>query len=159
MKKLLIDAKKQLEQAQLDGKTGLAEEKIIAIEKHYQHIIDDGIKGIPIPKIQGKKRGKSKKQKKPKQLNFLERFAKHKDSVLGFVCDFNVPFDNNLAERDIRMVKVKQKVSGTFRSLNGAKYFARTRSYISTLKKNKKNVFEEIRNALSENLAILLPKE
>jgi transposase len=146
MKQLLLDAKKQVEQAQLEGKTELAEEKIIAINKHYQCIIEDGIKSIPIPKIQEKKRGKPKK---PKQLNFLERFAKHKESVLDFVCDFNVPFDNNLAERDIRMIKVKQKVSGTFRSLNGAKYFARTRSYISTLKKNKKNVFEEIRNALS----------
>lgn len=145
LKNLLLDAKKQVEQAQSDGETEVAQDNIIAIEKDYQTIIEDGIKGIPIAKIQFKKRGKPKKSK---QLNFLERFAKHKNSVLNFVHDFNVPFDNNLAERDIRMIKVKQKVSGTFRSLNGAKYFARTRSYISTLKKNKKNVFEEIKNAL-----------
>ena len=107
-------------------------------------IIEDGIKGIPIS-VQVKKRGKPKK---PKQLNFLERFIKHKSSVLQFMYDFNVPFDNNLAERDIRMVKVKQKVSGTFRSQDGAKYFARIRSYISTIKKNERNVLEEIRNAL-----------
>lgn len=148
LKKILLDAKQQVEQAQLNGKKELAEEKITTIEKHYQTIIDEGIKGIPIPKIQIKKRGKPKK---PKQLNFLERFVKHKDSVLAFIRDFNVPFDNNLAERDIRMVKVKQKVSGTFRSLNGAKYFARIRSYISTLKKNKQNVFEELRNAIDGN--------
>lgn len=148
MRKILLEAKKQVEQAQLKGEKVLAKEKIIAIQEQYKAIVDEGIKGIPLPKIQEKKRGK---QKKPKQLNFLERFAKHKDSVLAFVYDFNIPFDNNLAERDIRMVKVKQKVSGTFRSLNGAKYFARIRSYISTLKKNKKNVFEEIRNALSGN--------
>ena len=146
MKTLLLDSKKQVELAQLEGKTALGAEKIIAIKNLYQDIIDEGIKGVPLPKIPIKKRGKPKK---PKQLNFLERFAKHKDSVLAFVYDFNIPFDNNLAERDIRMVKVKQKVSGTFRSLNGAKYFARIRSYISTLKKNKKNVFEEIRNAIA----------
>ena len=146
MKTLLLDAKQQVEQAELEQKTELSEEKITAIKAQYQTIIDQGIKDIPFPKIQLKKRGKPKK---PKQLNFLERFAKHKDSVLAFVCDFNIPFDNNLAERDIRMIKVKQKVSGTFRSLNGAKYFARIRSYISTLKKNKKNVFEEIRNAIN----------
>ncbi len=140
MKKLLIDAKKQVEQAQLKKKTELAKEKIIAIKKHYQSIVDEGIKGIHIPKVLVKKRGK---QKKPKQLNFLERFTKHRDSVLAFVLDFNVPFDNNLAERDIRMVKVKQKVSVTFRSLNGAKYFARIRSYISTVKKTKKMFFKK----------------
>lgn len=148
LKKLLLEAKQQVEQAQLEEKKELAQEKITAIRKRYQTIIDEGIKGIPIPKFLIKKRGKPKK---PKQLNFLERFVKHKDSVLAFVSDFNVPFDNNLAERDIRMVKVKQKVSGTFRSLNGAKYFARIRSYISTLKKNKQNVFEGIRNAIAGN--------
>ena len=145
MKKLLLGAKKQVEHAQVEGKKELEAEKLQEIEKQYQAIIDKGIKGIPIPQIQIKKRGKPKK---PKQLNFLERFVKHKLSVLDFMYDFNVPFDNNLAERDIRMVKVKQKVSGTFRSIKGAKYFARIRSYISTVKKNNKNVFDEIKNAL-----------
>lgn len=145
LKKILLEAKRQVEQAQLNGEKELKKEKIMAIEKHYHAIIDKGIKGIPIPVIQVKKRGRPKK---PKQLNFLERLVKHKDSVLGFIHDFHVPFDNNLAERDIRMVKVKQKVSGTFRALSGARYFARIRSYISTLKKNNQNVFEEIRNAL-----------
>jgi transposase len=145
LKTCLIQAKKQVEQAQLNKEKQLSESLIISIEKEYQSIIDNGIAGIIIPENKIKKRGKPKK---PKQLNFLERFAKHKNSVLAFVRDFNIPFDNNLAERDIRMVKVKQKVSGTFRSLNGANYFARIRAYISTVKKNNKNVFEEIRNAL-----------
>lgn len=144
MKRLLLDAKKQVELSQEQGKVNLDTLKIEAIEKQYNEIIETGIKSIPIQKAAVKKRGK---KKKPKQLNFLERFVKHKASVLGFIYDFDVPFDNNLAERDIRMVKVKQKVSGTFRSLDGAKYFARIRSYISTVRKNKRNVFDEIRLA------------
>lgn len=148
MKKLLLDAKKEVEFAQQQGKKVLNAEKLIEIENQYQTIVDNAIKSIPTPQIQAKKRGK---HKKPKQLNFLERFVKHKLSVLAFMYDFNVPFDNNLAERDIRMIKVKQKVSGTFRSLKGAKYFARIRAYISTVKKNNRNVFIEIRNALLGN--------
>jgi transposase len=62
--------------------------------------------------------------------------------------DFRIPFDNNLAERDIRMMKLKNKISGTFRSLHGAKCFARIRGYISTIRKNGGNVISEIKNAL-----------
>ena len=65
--------------------------------------------------------------------------------------DFRVPFDNNLAERDIRMIKVKQKVSGGFRTDRGAKNFGCIRGYISTVKKNAVNVFQAVREAFLGN--------
>ena len=90
------------------------------------------------------KRGR-KKQSKAK--NLLDRFEQYADDILRFMYDFNVSFDNNLAERDLRMVKVKQKISGTFRSKQGANSFARIRGYISTVRKNNISVIKAIKDA------------
>lgn len=66
--------------------------------------------------------------------------------------DFEIPFDNNLAERDLRMTKVKQKNSGTFRSKEGAKAFTRIRGYVSTVRKNSLNVLDCIKSIFTSNI-------
>lgn len=79
----------------------------------------------------------------------LNRLSGHKDQVLAFMHDFNVPFDNNLAERDLRMAKVKQKISGTFRSSAGADTFTRIRGYVSTVRKQGKNALDCIKSTFT----------
>jgi transposase len=82
--------------------------------------------------------------------NLLKRFKGYKDCILLFITDFSVPFTNNLGERDLRMNKVKQKISGCFRSKNGGDNFCKIRSVISTTRKNKKNVFNILQEAFEK---------
>ena len=115
-------------------------------QERYSKILKEGYRQI------GFKPNKSKKQRgrsaKPKELNLLERLDKHRSSVLAFLKEPEAPFTNNQAERDVRMAKVKQKVSGCFRSWEGAELFATIRSYISTCIKQKQGVFKALQKAI-----------
>ena len=86
--------------------------------------------------------------------NLLKRLLNYKEEVLLFMHDFDVPFTNNLAERDFRMAKVKQKISGCFRSLLGAKNFCKIRNLLVTANKNDKNTFDMIQKALKDIISL-----
>lgn len=118
-------------------------------EKRYDLVIQRGLLENPPPSPSNngciaKKRGR-KKQTPAK--NLLDRLSKYRKDVLAFMYDPAVPFDNNQAERDLRMMKVQQKISGTFRSVSGARAFCRIRGYISTARKNSISVIEAIQAA------------
>ena len=126
----------------------LALPELRAFETRYDAIVQAGFEAnpVPVPSTEGaaKKRGRPKQ---PPPVNLLIRLRDFKGQVLAFMADFRVPFDNNQGERDIRMVKVKQKVSGGFRTLEGAQRFGRIRGSLSTARKHAKNVFEAIQDA------------
>lgn len=145
---LLLEMKKQVEQAKAKGEK-VRQEKIKELEDRYEKIIEDGFKENPHNRMPTEiKRGRIKKSK---PINLLERLRDFKKETLGFLNDHDIPFSNNLAERDLRMIKVKLKISGTIRSKQGAKSFCRIRSYISTIKKIGLNVLCTIRLAFENN--------
>ncbi len=113
------------------------------IEQQYDHLLAAAQAEEPPPIITGK-RGKPRRTK---GRNLLERLQKFKGPVLAFAFNPEVPFTNNQAERDIRPIKVKQKISGCFRTFNGAEQYARIAGFISTTRKHKLNVFKELCNA------------
>lgn len=114
--------------------------------KQYREILAEGWKANPLPKKPPKK--KRGRTAKTKSQNLLTRFGDFEESVLAFLHDINVPFTNNLAEQDIRMIKVRLKISGCFRTVQGAEHFARIRSYLSTARKQGRNILDSITAAI-----------
>lgn len=109
----------------------------------FKKICEVADKIEPPPK---KKQGKKGRPKATKGRNLLNRLMKHQNAVLAFAFHKEVPFTNNLAERDLRPMKTKQKVAGSFRTLDGAQRHARIFGFISTVGKNQRNIFKELRS-------------
>jgi transposase len=146
MIELLVEIKSAVEQAREANQRQLRVGQREDFERRYGKLVAEGMRANPPPPSKSGKRGR-KKQSPAK--NLLDRLEKHRESVLRFMGDFRVPFDNNLSERDLRMVKVHQKISGCFRSNQGASQFCRIRGYISTLRKQSENVLSALQSVFS----------
>lgn len=144
MKDVLIFANEEVKKYVQQGT--LPPEIILQIESRYDKSIDEGLayhKSLPpLPKS---KRGK---QKQREGKNLLDRLQEKKECVLRFIRDFSVPFTNNQGEQDIRMVKLRQKISGSFRTFSGGQIFCRIRSYISTARKQGWNIWGALCDAM-----------
>jgi transposase len=144
MSRLLVRASRQVDRAIAEGKVALSADCARRIVAVYDAIIRRGLAfhdaQPPLVRCPGA-RGRS-----PKRVghNLLERLRDHKAEVLRFVFDFTVPFTNNQAEQDIRMMKVKMKISGGFRSWHGAETFATLRSVLSTARKQGWNILRTL---------------
>ena len=143
---LLLEMKKVKDKAVEKGKDFLSYYHYHKFDKKYDELIGQARKENPLPETTEKKRGR---KKKGKILVLVERLANYKASVCLFIHNFNVPFDNNQAERDLRMIKVKTKVSGCFRTEEGARDYLKIMSYVGTAHKQGYNAYEAIKNAIS----------
>src|SRR5450759_421328 len=135
MAALLADTWHRVLEVKADGVNTLSDAELSELRTNYRAIIAAGHRANP-PPIPTGKRGRPKRSK---AHNLLMRLDTHADDVLRFATDFSVPFDNNLCERDVRMVKIAQKISGGFRSTEGAEAFLAFRSYLSTAAKQGVN--------------------
>ncbi len=146
MIELLLDIKAAVEQARALGCTSLHPLEAQDWKDGYMALLQEGYQANPPdPPPRLSRRGR---RKQSPVRNLLDRLSTHQQAVLAFLDNFVVPFDNSQAERDIRMVKVQQKISGCFRSTTGAQAFCRIRGYLSTLRKQGVSVLSALEQAL-----------
>ncbi len=141
---LLLEIKKEVDYSKYNS---LSEKNTTLYLQKYNKILEAGYEKNPDPK-QKNKRGRPKKGK---ALSLVLRMDNYSTDILRFMSDSNTPFDNNLAERDLRMVKVREKISGTFRNIERVHDYCKIRSFISTVQKQKKDVFSLLLTCFSPN--------
>lgn len=155
---LLVSIHSQVKQAKAEGKEQLSTQELEAFDTRYEAILNDGFSQNPIPPPEPNAPKKRGRPKRSPPRNLLERLRTQKSSVLGFMYDFAIPFDNNQSERDLRMMKLKQKISGCFRAEDGAKRFCRIRGYLATLRKQGRNIMDALVDLFSGNPQSPLPQ-
>ena len=130
----LRQMKAATDQARQQGQRQLEVAARDALVARYDMLLAAGLAANPPPERGPRRRGR---RKQTPARNLLERLLLGKDRVLAFLHDLTIPFDNNQAERDLRMLTVQQKISGCFRSHTGADAFGRIRGYCPTLRKQR----------------------
>lgn len=153
-KTLLRTMKKARDKAEAKGKTRLSYYYLHKFDVEYDRLMKMADEECPLPPDPPRK--KKGRKKKGKERSLIERLMARKASVCLFIRDFNVPFDNNQAERDVRNVKTKTKVSGCFRTERGAQDYLDIMSYISTGRKHGVSAYEALTAAFAGNAEIVL---
>ena len=154
MASLLVEIKNRIASLRETSVSSMDETECNTWFERYHCIINNGIleDSNKSPVRISEKTGKPLDSK---ALNLLQKLKAYDIETLAFMFDFEIPFDNNLAERDIRMQKLRQKISGCFRGDDGAEVFCRIRSYVSTARKNGVKVLTAIKNAFLGNPFVL----
>lgn len=144
MRATLLEAKAAVEAAREAGARALPSQTIAVFEERYWAAVRLGLAyHRQLPKLETKSPGRGRAKQRPGH-NLLERLKTFKTETLRFMSDFDIPFTNNLAEQDLRMMKVRMKISGCFKTLEGAQIFARLRSVVSTARKQGVNILQTL---------------
>ena len=146
----LLGIKDAVDTARTAGLAALPDADLDRFLKRYERIVEAGYAQNPVAVAPSapKRRGR---RPQTKARNLLDRFHNHPEGILAFMRNFSVPFDNNLSERDLRMMKLRQKISGTFRNFDALVDFCRIRGYVSTARKNGLNALAALRRVFSGN--------
>lgn len=140
MDALLREIKDTVDHARATGRSALAPQTLTAFTTRYEQIIRLGHEQNPPPKRSGRRGPIGRSM----TANLHRRLDADRDEVLRFAHDLTVPFDNNQAERDLRMIKLQQKISGSWRTTSGADGFLALRSYISTAIKQRQHILDAL---------------
>lgn len=152
-KELLLNMLQAKEKAIQKGAGQLSYYHLHKFSKMYDGIIETRIRENPLPETTVKKRGR---KKRGKVLALIDRLREYKASVCLFAENFTVPFSNNQAEQDIRIMKIKTKVSGCFRTEKGAADYLNIMSYVGTAKKHGINPYQAIKQAITGDVQWIL---
>jgi transposase len=148
MAELLVDAKLVADRARAAGAGRVEGATRARLHTRYERLLADGQAANPPPPATGQQRGRARRSPAGR---LLARLDAHRDEVLRCLDDLRVPFTNNQAERDLRMVKLQQKISGCWRTLAGAEAFLAVRSYLSTARKHGRNPLDVLRRLFEGN--------